>query len=398
MAFAHLAASLALLGASQGIQPKLISGTLDDRIVPDDLMARVELKSSTDRNLPGVSSGDRVFTAWTSGFAAGDAARLRVALVETPEASFLFVDTNVDGELSESERIPYEPGTEYESARELTLQLSPSRPGARALPFRCRVHAEEWEGESRRYFVFTSVFRVEGYAQIGNRRTLVSLPFDPERGAVDMSSRLGIDTDGDGRVDVLGRRGTPEALVAGDGPLIFRVGDRYVSIASADFASRSFVLREHAASEYTRIELRVGSTLPDFDFVDFNERPRKLSDFRGKHLLIDIWGSWCPPCIADIPDMKKAYDRFATRGFEILGLDYEHDAPADRIRALLQEKGVSWPNAMPDSVRTLVDKRMRVSGFPTYILLDPTGLIVEMGSALRGQALIPTLEKHLKER
>lgn len=398
MALAHLAASLALLGASQAVQPGLISGTLDDRIVPDDLTARVELKPSTDRNLPGVSPGDRVFTGWTSSFASGDAARLPVALVETPEGSFLFVDTNVDGRLTASERIPYEPGTEHEPARELTLQLSPSKPGALALPFRCRVHGEEWEGESRRYFDFTGLFRVEGYAQIGSRRTLVSLPFDPERRAVDMSGRLGIDTNGDGRVDVLGREGTAEALVAGDGPLIFRVGDRYVSIAAADFASRSFVLREHAASEYRLIEVRVGGTLPDFDFVDFNGRARRLSEFRGKHLLIDVWGSWCPPCIADIPVMKAAYERFAGRGFEILGLDYEYDAPAERIRALLRDKGVSWPNATPDSVRSLVDKRLRVSSFPTYILLDPNGVILETGFSLRGQSLIARLEKHLKER
>lgn len=397
MSLAHLAAALALLGA-QAAPPHLISGTLDGRIIPDDSMARVELKPSTDRDLPGVSPDDRVFRAWTSSFAAGVAARLPVALVETPERSFLFVDTNTDGRLSASERMAYEPGTEYESARELTLQLSPSRAGAPALPFRCRVHAEEWEGESRRYFVHTATFRVEGHAEIGGRRTLVSLPFDPARGAVDMSARLGVDTDGDGRVDVLGRHGPAEALVAGSDALIFRVGDRYVSIVSADFASRSFVLREHAASEYKLIEVRVGRSVPDFDFVDFAGRSRRLSEFRGKYLLIDVWGSWCPPCLADIPQMKAAYDRFARRGFEILGLDYEYDAPPDRVRALLAQKGVTWPNATAESVRSLVDQRLRVSGFPTYILLDPQGTIVDTGAALQGTALIPTLEKHLKER
>jgi thiol-disulfide isomerase/thioredoxin len=178
--------------------------------------------------------------------------------------------------------------------------------------------------------------------------------------------------------------------------VILRVGDKYVSVESADFAARTFTLREHAAEEYTVIDVKPGATIPDFEFTDFNGRARRLSEFKGKYLLLDFWGSWCAPCLADIPHMKAAYERFRDRGFEILGIDYEYGATTDAVRALLNEKKVEWPNATPESVKDLVEKRFRIQGFPTLILLDPRGVVIETHPrALSGTALQSTLEKLL---
>jgi hypothetical protein len=60
------------------------------------------------------------------------------------------------------------------------------------------------------------------------------------------------------------------------------------SIESADFATHALLLREHEAEEYVYIEVRPGEPLPDFTFTDFEGRTRKLSDFRGKFLLLDF--------------------------------------------------------------------------------------------------------------
>lgn len=400
MTFALLATCLALLGASRSPQTEEIAGRLNDRLVADGGMAQIELKPSNDRDLPGLAAGDRVFRVTTPQFRpAGAPDGILVALVETKDGGFLFLDTNLDGRLTASERTTYTPAAEPLSARELSFDLALATPGAPVLPFRCRVVTEQWESETRHSLHFTASFRAEGYADIGGRRTLVSLPFDSTRGRIDVRrGKIGLDANGDGTVDLRGVAG-PEVMFARGDRVILRVRDSYVSVESADFAARSLILREHAAEEYTLIEVRIGAPLPDFGFTDFAGRARKLSEFRGKYVLLDFWGSWCAPCIADVPLMKAAYERFRGRRFEILGIDYEYGATVDTVRALLEEKNIGWPNATPESVKDLVEKRFRIWGFPTLILLDPDGVVVETrSSALSGKALMSTLERILQER
>ncbi len=395
MKAAPLSSVLWLFAAFQTTQLPEIVGTLNDRLVSDDMMAQMELKPSKDRDLPGVPDADRVFAHRLPQFRpAGASEGLSVAYADTRDGGFLFVDKNADGQLTELERIPYTAGTDYGSSPEVAVDIVPSTLQRTVLPFRCRVLWEDWEGTRRVSLVFTAAFRAEGYAEIAGRRTLVSLPFDAARGTIAIRhGKIGIDADGDGKVDLRGLSG-PEAILARGDRVIFRVRDRYVSVESADFGARRFVLREHAGEEYTFIEVRVGAPLPDFEFTDFDGRVRKLSEFRGKYVLLDFWGSWCGPCLADIPSMKTAYERFRSGGFEIIGIDYEHSASAENVRALLKEKNVEWPNATPDSVKDLVEKRFRISGFPTLILLDRNGNVLETASHhLRGNLLMTTLER-----
>lgn len=143
-------------------------------------------------------------------------------------------------------------------------------------------------------------------------------------------------------------------------------------------------------------DVRPGAEIPDFRFVDFHGNSRSLSDFRGKYLLLDFWGSWCPPCRAEVPFAKDAYARFQPRGFEILGMDYERSASVEQVRAYLQQNGVSWTFARPDSVRSVILDQFQVSSFPTMYLLDPDGRVMPIReSALRGQALAVTLDRLL---
>jgi thiol-disulfide isomerase/thioredoxin len=396
-----LAGPLAILLASSQVPDSRLEGRLNDRLVAEDDMARIELKPSDNRDLPDVGPDDRVFRVATPQFHPINArGGLSVAFVETRSGGWLYVDADVDGHLSASERMPYIPGDEYSSAPDAAVEIRLPARGDPVLPFRCRVVSEDWEGQKRHHLHFTASFRAEGYVDLGGRRTLVSLPFNSSLGVVNIRhGKIGIDADGDGGIDLRGVSGREFVFAKGE-QVILRVGeDRYVSIDSANFAARSFVLKEHSAKEYTVIDVRMGSPLPDFSFTDFDGRPRTLSEFRGKYVLLDFWGSWCAPCVADLPHLKAAYDRFRDRRFEIVGIDYEYSATADAVRRLLDEKGVRWPNARPEGVKDLVEKRSRIGGFPTFILLDPDGVVIETRtSALGGAALIPTLERILPQR
>lgn len=136
-----------------------------------------------------------------------------------------------------------------------------------------------------------------------------------------------------------------------------------------------------------------GPEVPDFAFVDFSGVNRTLSEFRGRYVLLDFWGSWCGPCRREVPYMKDAYARFRSRGLEVIGMDYEQGASVQQVRDYLQEQGVTWTFATPDSVQDVIMNRFQISSFPTLWLIDREGRLLETRSAmLRGDQLARTLE------
>lgn len=136
--------------------------------------------------------------------------------------------------------------------------------------------------------------------------------------------------------------------------------------------------------------------VPDFTFVDFNGAARQLSDFRGRFVLLDFWGVWCPNCRAEVPYLKEAYAQFQSRGLEIIGMDYEKGATVDEVRRYLATNGITWTFARPDSVREVIRDQFQVDAYPTLMLVDPEGGLVETpSSSLRGARLFRTLDRYL---
>ena len=349
-----------ILAQAAGTAPA-ITGTFADALVSEGL-TMFELRPSPDRDLPGVAPGDRVFKVQLPQFRPpGARGGLLVAYVDSQQGGALFVDANLDGRLVEKERIPYTArGSDYQS-EEVRVDIATGVPKAPPLPFRCRVVSSD-----RVSMVFTASFRVEGHAVIGGRETRVSMPYDATANAAQIRRGM-ISFDG-------------QQTFLNNETLIFRVNDRYVSIESADFAARTFALREHPAEDYRVIDYKPGAVIPDFSFVDMEGKPRKLSDFRGKFLLLDFWGTWCAPCVRDFPIMKTLRADLHDRGFEILGMDLEHDKTDAEVKAFLAERSVPWPNASPVSVWDLIKNRFRILGFPTLILLDPRGTVLAVST------------------
>ena len=90
------------------------------------------------------------------------------------------------------------------------------------------------------------------------------------------------------------------------------------------------------------LNLAIGKPAPEIDGVDVEGRPLKLSDYRGKVVLLLYWGSWCGPCMQQVPQERELTARYKGRPFTVLGVNCKE--PAENARATMEKEGMTWPS------------------------------------------------------
>ncbi len=116
--------------------------------------------------------------------------------------------------------------------------------------------------------------------------------------------------------------------------------------------------------------LAVGDAAPGFELEAEDGTPVSLSDFRGRYVLVDFWGTWCAPCVEAIPHIQGIADTYPD--LAVLGLaSYEEDA--DDPAAFVRQRGGRYPVVRAD--QATVDA-WQVHAFPTYVVVDPQGEVV----------------------
>lgn len=126
-----------------------------------------------------------------------------------------------------------------------------------------------------------------------------------------------------------------------------------------------------------------GDKAPDFSFVDLQGNTKTLSHFRGQVVLLDFWGSWCPPCRKENPDLLKIYDRYGATGqFAIIsvGIETNKEAWAQAI----EKDQLSWNNHFTEHQRfdSEVAKLYGIKSIPSKFIIDKKGNIVSVNPSL----------------
>ena len=137
-----------------------------------------------------------------------------------------------------------------------------------------------------------------------------------------------------------------------------------------------------------------GDEALDIVMADPDGNVRKLSDLRGKVVLLDFWASWCGPCRRENPAVVKAYEKYNSQGFEVFSVSL--DSNLDKWKNAIEKDGLVWPYHVCDlkGWGNAASRAYGISSIPHALLVGRDGVIIE--THLRGRALETELEKLFK--
>jgi thiol-disulfide isomerase/thioredoxin len=170
--------------------------------------------------------------------------------------------------------------------------------------------------------------------------------------------------------------------------------DAVVTFNKFDKNLKDFTYYKELASRVKGIESTlIGKTVADFTSnKTIDGKNFTFNSLRGKHVLIDFWGIWCGPCVAEMPKVKEYADKYSDK-LTVLGIN--SGDTKERMVDFLKKNGYDWQQIMSGKDTDNLVLKFNVAGFPTKFIIDPEGKIIQryLGS---GEKAFEKLDELLK--
>jgi peroxiredoxin len=129
----------------------------------------------------------------------------------------------------------------------------------------------------------------------------------------------------------------------------------------------------------------IGRTPPEIEGKDMAGNPVDLSKYKGKVVLLDFWATWCGPCIAALPELQEAYQKYHDRGFEIIGISL--DADSEALKTFLDRQKLPWRQVWDNQGMAGAQnpfggpntRKYNLTAIPATFLIDRDGKIARAG-------------------
>ncbi len=133
-----------------------------------------------------------------------------------------------------------------------------------------------------------------------------------------------------------------------------------------------------AATHFLRDELfpvAVGTKAPIFvgTTVDGTHRQKSLADYKGKVVLLNIWATWCEPCLAEMPSLERLHKEFSARGLAIVAVSVDDPGTEAKVAAFAKQLGVTF-EVLHDPSKS-VARMYQATGYPESFIIGPEGTI-----------------------
>lgn len=182
------------------------------------------------------------------------------------------------------------------------------------------------------------------------------------------------------------KRRSPKKPVAAVSTLlvgaVFLIGAALIILLSANsdkVAQTEAYLIPPAAASYPA---------PNLTLTDLQGKTVSLGDYIGQVVLVNNWATWCPPCLAEIPELQAYYNAHADDGFVLIGI--EAGEPVAEVAAFVEAHSLTYP-IWPDPTTSAVSA-FRNGSLPSSYVIDKDGMIIYMWN---GQINQPTLDKYV---
>lgn len=138
------------------------------------------------------------------------------------------------------------------------------------------------------------------------------------------------------------------------------------------------------------VGLDEGQIAPDFELTTLDGDTVKLSDYRGKRVMLNFWATWCPPCRVEMPDMQKFHDN---KDIVILAVNLsETESNTEKVQAFIDERDLTFPILLDEE--TVVADQYQIQPIPSSFLIDSDGRIHNKAfGALNYDMMVQEFEK-----
>lgn len=126
-------------------------------------------------------------------------------------------------------------------------------------------------------------------------------------------------------------------------------------------------------------QITPGKDSPTFNYENFNGGTTSLEDLKGKYVYIDVWATWCVPCLNEIPYLKEVAKDYEGKNIEFVGISIDEDKAYDKWKNMVEEKELAGVQLYSggDAWNAEFAKGYRVQSIPRFILIDPEGKIYD---------------------
>ena len=149
------------------------------------------------------------------------------------------------------------------------------------------------------------------------------------------------------------------------------IGRRLVLAAASGTLAAALAGRQGAAAALGKLTETGPKPLPDFSFVDPDGQTRRVADFAGQGLVINLWATWCPPCVAEMPALDRAQATLDAEGIRVLPLSSDRGGRT-QVEPFYQRVGIQHLGVWLDP-RGAAQRALGARGLPTTVIVDREG-------------------------